>query len=192
MVIATAAYCGSGQDTLADGFCQHRGFIRFSLGDVIREIADRRSLKHTRKNLQNIRIELDGKFGRNFIPDTIVEKVRNASQENIILTGLRTEVEYQIFKDKLGAILVFVKADEGIRLQRMLRRGSEKDECSVSLLLKRMAREEQIFDYKILDQLADYHFDFNMSLCDYKRNEINIISELYRQIAFNIECEALI
>ena len=57
MIIGTFAYCGSGQDTLADGFCKYKGFIKYSLGDVIRQIANERNLPQKR----------DGLYSQNYI-----------------------------------------------------------------------------------------------------------------------------
>jgi len=31
MVLGASAYCGSGQDTLADSFCQYLGFLKYSI-----------------------------------------------------------------------------------------------------------------------------------------------------------------
>ena len=36
MILGTFAYCGSGQDTLADSFCELLGFKKYSMGDCIK------------------------------------------------------------------------------------------------------------------------------------------------------------
>ncbi len=187
MVIGTFAYCGSGQDTLADGFCKYKGFRKISLGDVIRNIADARNLPHERIILQSIREECDAKYGRNYVPEIIIEQVKNMCNDNIILTGIRTIEEFKIFKKQLNFFLLFVYADENIRLHRMLKRAEQKDEKSFSLLKKRMDKECALFDYEELKQYSDYTYNFNMQLSDYVLNENKIIFSLYREIRAKME-----
>lgn len=184
MVLGTFAYCGSGQDTLADGFCQYLGFSKYCMGDVIREIALLRKLPARRDILQNIRIEINSKYGKNYVPEMIVDRISKAERriDRIIITGIRTIEEYSILREKLGMKLIFVYADEDIRYQRMLKRKDEKDEKSLSELKLRMDTENKLFDYLQLQEKALYKFDFNMPLNVYKRNESKIVQKLFIQM----------
>lgn len=182
MVIGTFAYCGSGQDTLADSLCKYKGFQKFSLGDVIRSIALERGLQPKREILQAIREEYDIKYGRNFVANAIAMKIENTRNNNIILTGIRTIQEYRLFKDKFNMFFIFVKADEKIRYQRMLCRADIKDECSLQELKKKMEKENLMFDYKQLEQYADLIFDFNMELSKYHVLEYHLVSQLINDI----------
>lgn len=181
MVIGTCAYCGSGQDTLADGFCQYLGFKKYSMGDVVRKIAKDRNLPMRRDILQDIRVDCDAKYGRNFIPDIIVKQINDVGDaiNKVIITGIRTEEEYSILYKRLGMKLLFVYADENIRYQRMLKRKCEKDEETISELRLRMERENELFDYQKLEKMALYRFDFNMELRKYKQNEQSIVDKVY-------------
>lgn len=137
MIIGTFAYCGSGQDTLADGFCKYKGFIKYSLGDVIRQIANERNLPQKRDVLQTIRLECDAVHGKNYIPRIILSQIKARSNGNIILTGIRTIQEYEVFKRQLNMILLFVYAEEGVRYSRMLNRAEQKDESTLESLKER-------------------------------------------------------
>lgn len=182
MVIGTFAYCGSGQDTLADGFCKYKDFIKFSLGDIIRDIAVDSNIEPNRKNLQIIRGKYDKLYGREYIPKKILEKIKFSGKNDVILTGIRTIEEYNFFKNNLNLILVFVYAEKNVRFQRMLKRSDIKDERNYKLLNKRMNKENDLFDYEKLQQVADIYFDFNMPLEDYINNEYNIIIKLYNKL----------
>ena len=83
MVIGTFAYCGSGQDTLADSFCRYRGYKKYSMGDVFRDIASKNNLPQTREVLQLIRIEYDKKYGRLFAPEQILKIIQKDSYDHI-------------------------------------------------------------------------------------------------------------
>lgn len=178
MVIGTSAYCGSGQDTLAEGFCIHRGFQKFSLGDIIRDIARERKLPCKRENLQKIREECDRTYGREFVAEQTMRKIKCEFREDIVITGIRTIEEYLFFKNRLNMVLIFVYADKKIRFQRMIKRADEKDETNVLELQKRMAKEIELFDYKELERYADIRYVFNMDLEDYLNEEKQVIDSL--------------
>ena len=182
MVIGTFAYCGSGQDTLADGFCRYKGFQKFSLGDIIRNIAKERGLPPKRENLQKIREECDAVYGRDFTSKQIVNQISLTENQNIIITGIRTMEEYLHLKSQLIMILIFVFSDEKIRFQRMLKRAEEKDEANLLELKKRMDKEEELFDYEQLKQCADITFVFNMYLSLYMKKEKEIVESLLHLI----------
>lgn len=182
MVIGTFAYCGSGQDTLADGFCKYRGYVKYSLGDIIRDIARERNLPLYRDVLQSIRQECDEKYGRMYIPSLIIKKISKRKGDKVIITGIRTIEEYEMFKHRLGMILIFVSADANIRYERMLRRAEEKDATTIAELNRQMEQEQQLFDYGLLEKCKDYEFKFDMLLNDYLKNEKKIVSTIIDDI----------
>lgn len=182
MVIGTFAYCGSGQDTLADGFCKYKGYIKYSLGDVIRDIALERDLPQKREVLQSIRRECDAKYGRTFIPDMIIKKISQRTDDKVIITGIRTIEECEIFKRKLGMFLIFVSADTSVRYKRMLKRAEEKDASTIVELNRQMEQELRMFDYGLLERRKDYEYRFDMSLYDYLRMEKKVITTIADEI----------
>lgn len=182
MVIGTAAYCGSGQDTLADGFIKYKGFVRYSLGDVFRDMAKERNLLQTRENLQNIREECDRKYGRTYVADKIVREIREKKDPHVIITGIRRKEEYNIFKRQLGLVFIFIYADEAIRFERMLCRGMTKDGKTILEIRTCMARENEMFDYGFLRDHADMEFNFNMKLDKYLNDESDIVTYLYKKL----------
>lgn len=180
MIIGTFAYCGSGQDTLADGFCTCKNYTKYSLGDVFRSIAKKRGLMQSREVLQSLRREYDHRFGRSYVPRHIVAQINQDHRNNkdIIITGIRTVDEYTIFRKELGMRLLFVYADKSVRYSRMIRRASEKDSTDVATLDYNMSLEEKMFDYKELEQFADYQFDFSMKLEEFQTNKEELIERI--------------
>lgn len=182
MVIGTFAYCGSGQDTLADSFCRYRNYKKYSMGDVFRMIACKRQLVPTRDVLQMLRVEYDKKYGRTFAPEQILEIIQRDNYNRIIITGIRTMEEYHIFKNKLDLRLIFVYTEPRTRFIRMLRRGEKKDCNTVYELRCKMEKENELFDYCKLEEVADIKFDFGMNIQEYRESEQEILRDLEERI----------
>lgn len=178
MVIGTFAYCGSGQDTLADSMCRLFGYKKYCIGDIIRQIAIREKLPLTRDNLRQIRIKYDLKYGREYFPRIIADQIISDNYNNVVITGIRTMQEYHIFKKIFDIKIIFVYADEKIRYKRMLNRKSEKDESNIDLLKIQMEKEKQMFDYEDLLTVIDCKFDFSMDLESYMSKEYEIVNSL--------------
>lgn len=182
MVIGTFAYCGSGQDTLADGICKYYNYVKMSLGDIIRAHAKETGIFPSRENLQAIRRDWDRQYGRGYLPGQVLHYIGKYGYKNVILTGLRTIEEYEILREQLGMVLVFVYADERVRYQRMLKRNSEKDAKNICDLKKQMRAEEKLFDYFRLETRADIRYDFNMNIETYRANEKEVVNSVMRDI----------
>lgn len=182
VIIGTFAYCGSGQDTIADGLCKYKGFVKYSLGDVLRDIATHRHLPHSRDVLRDIRKECDSKHGRRYIPERLIEMIQKEENKNVVITGIRTIEEYKLFRCAFDIIFVFVYANEEIRLQRMLRRKDAKDCRTISGLREDMKKEFYLFDYKLLESLYDYCFNFEMDIQTYINSEQSVVETFYEAV----------
>lgn len=178
ITIGTFGYCGSGQDTLADDLCTEMGFLKFSLGDFIREIATKMGKSHSRESLQNVRLYLDKVYGRNYVSEEVLRRIQKTKSKKIIFTGIRRMEEYHLFRKELGMKLIYIYADENLRYQRMLHRAEEKDAGTIETLQRQMARETHIFDYSELKKVADYQFDFNITLNEYNIRKSEILKTI--------------
>lgn len=176
MVIGTAAYCGSGQDTLADSICSIYGMKKYSMGDMVRKLAEEQGKPQDRSTLRSIRRNCDKLYGREYFPQMLVETIRDSGSKNCIITGLRTMEEYRLFHQAFDFRFVFLDALENIRLTRMLLRREEKDENTVEALRQQMEAESRLFDYKELEKVADVHFDFSMDINTYKAHKEEVVA----------------
>ena len=177
IIIGTSAYCGSGQDTLADAIVKKYGFEKHSLGDFLREMAQNRGIKPSRENLQMIRKELDKQFGRSYIPERIAERILNNGKDAII-TGLRTLEEYSIFKEKLGMYFIFVFADKEIRFKRLMSRATDRDPSGREEFEKQNASELAMFDVAELEKKCDFRFVCNMTLEEFWSDYENLLWQI--------------
>lgn len=76
MVIGTASYSGSGQDTLADNVCNMYGMKKYSMGDMVKRLAREQGRPQDRGTPRSIRMECDRLYGRMYFPQMLVEKSR--------------------------------------------------------------------------------------------------------------------
>lgn len=178
MVIGTAAYCGSGQDTLADGICSMYGMKKYSMGDMVRKLAKKQGKPQDRSALQSIRQECDQLYGRQYFPQMLVEAIKDDNSRDCIITGIRTMEEYQMFSQAFDFHFIFLNAQEEIRLERMLQRKEEKDASTINALKKQMETECALFDYKELEKVADIHFDFSMDMNTYNSHKGEIANQI--------------
>lgn len=187
VVIGTAAYCGSGQDTLADSICRKYKMNKYSMGDEVRGIAVREGKNLDRYTLQSIRKECDIKYGRMYFPEIIAGKIKSADakRKNCVITGIRTMEEYGLFKRKFDFKLIFLTAEEEIRMERMMKRGSEKDSQKREELMEQMDRELAMFDYGKLCIAADLYLDFSMPLEYYREHEDSIVAGIMERLRDN-------
>lgn len=112
----------SGKDTAGKIFLEELpDFHRCAMGDIIKfEYGKQHNLTYEEieKNKSQYRaglIEL-GNWGRSQSPDYWLEKIIE-SEGNIIVTDVRVEHEYEVFK-KAGALTIRIEADRDVRAKR--------------------------------------------------------------------------
>lgn len=184
MIIGMAAYCGSGQDTLADSICKIYGLTKYSMGDLVRKLAEEQGKNKDRGTLRSIRQECDNAYGRLYFPQMLIKIIKNGGNKNCIITGIRTVEEYKLFSEAFEFRFIFLNAKENIRLARMLRRKDEKDEKTIDLLREQMREENSLFDYVELEKFADIYFEFNINIKDYKKKEKIIVSKIMKELRY--------
>ena len=74
----TGSFCG-GKDSVAD-YLGEKGFIHFSLSDMLREELRKRKKKVTRENLQKIGKELREKHGDSVLAERALKKVKKGGK----------------------------------------------------------------------------------------------------------------
>jgi len=75
MIIGLTGKNAAGKGEVAN-YLQKKGFVYFSLSDVIREEATSRGLEHTRDNLIKLGNELRGKNGPQYLAEQINKKIK--------------------------------------------------------------------------------------------------------------------
>lgn len=99
---------------------------RFS--DSLRDILKRMYLEETRHNLQILSLALRNTYGQDVISKIIYNDVKNKKSNMIIVEGMRRFGDMECFWGDNAFRIVYIKADEKIRYQRLTQRSENMDD----------------------------------------------------------------
>jgi len=140
MIIGLTGSCCAGKDTVAE-YLEKKGFIHYSLSDVIRKEADKRKLKRTRDNLLNLGKKLREKHGESILAQKISKKIKKGA--DYVITSIRHPSEIEILKKHENFYFVNVDAPTKLRFERMVNRKRENDPKLFDEFLALEKRESQ-------------------------------------------------
>ena len=118
---------GSGKTTAAR-YIEEYGFRVLTMGDVVREEAERRGLRPTRETLSTLAEELRRMEGGDAIARRCIERIKALKAEGVVVDGVRSLEEVDAFRREFGdATLVAIHASPRTRFERLMRRGRVDD-----------------------------------------------------------------
>lgn len=159
IIIGAVGKNGSGKDFVLERIHKNFGYQFFSIGDIVREIADKEGLSHTRDNLHHLSEKYMGKFGDQIFIEKIAESIKRNNFKKCVISGIRpySDVIFfkNIFKDNFFLLYIELKSDQ-IRMDRMHLRGSARDSKTLDELYKQDREEEELFNISKSIEAADY------------------------------------
>lgn len=142
MIIGLTSFNGAGKTTVGD-YLVKKGFVFYSLSDVIREEIKARGLEITRDKLIEVGNELRKKFGSSVLADRIIEKINKEPDKNYAIDSIRNPAEIIALKKRKDFKLLFVDAPIELRFKRTAERQREKDPVTFEDFKKTEEREMQ-------------------------------------------------
>ena len=145
MIIGLTGKNASGKGEAAN-YLKSKGFIYFSLSDIIREEATKRGLEHSRDNLINIGNELRKNFAPNYLAAKINKKILDYKKifpkENFfVVDSIRSPFEAKELMKNGDFTLVGIDAPIEIRFKRLLERNRLGDAKTLEDFKKQEERE---------------------------------------------------
>lgn len=140
MIIGLTGKNAAGKGEIANHL-KAKGFVFYSLSDVIREEATKRGLEHTRDNLIKIGTEMREKHGNSILAKKINEKIRKLQNKDVVVDSIRNPGEIEELRKNDGFILIAVHTDAKIRFERLLKRGRVGDAKTLKEFLEHENRE---------------------------------------------------
>jgi len=188
LLVVLVGLPGAGKSIIGE-VAQERGYVRVTMGDVIREELSRRGLDLTRENMLRLARELRKTFGNDIVARLTVKKIEkmfSMISDNVLkllIDGVRSPREYEYFKNfaskapSAKTIILAVHASPKTRFKRLVERGRVDDPHTWEEFCER-DKEELGFGIGEVIALADYMIiNERKSIEDLKR-EANELFEL--------------
>ena len=144
MIIGLTGKNASGKGEAAN-YLKTKGFVYYSLSDVIREEATKRGLGHSRGNLINLGNELRQKFGPKYLAEQINNKIKQqlktSKSQNFVIDSIRSPFEAKELMKNKEFMLVGVDAPIELRFKRLLERNRIGDAKTLEDFKKQEQRE---------------------------------------------------
>lgn len=138
------------------------GYTSVVMGDIIREECQKRGLEVNRTNSNKVMVELRKDKGDDVVALMTLERVErlyNQGKRKIIIDGLRSVTEADIFRKKFKHFeIVAIHASPRQRLERVKLRGRFDDATGMSSFLQRDKVELSVGIGDLI-ALADYMID---------------------------------
>ncbi len=137
-IICIAGLPGSGK-TMAAKILSRKGLKVVEMGDVIRQ---RMNKEHVNPNeIRSYVINMRRRYGKTIFARNTISAVRRSGKDNVIIAGLRSKQELDLFRNKLkGVYLLALVAPMKLRFERVRYRRNHEN---MSNLNKFKEREEQ-------------------------------------------------
>ena len=161
MIVAAVGKNASGKDYFLDVIAKQFDIPVISFGDCARELADKEGLVHTRENLQYISKKYMSTYGQDFFPKMMVKKIREMGLKNVLVSGIRPPSDAELFRSEFGDdffLVAIVLESDRLRYERMVARGSARDNVTYEQFLALDQREEELFQTSKTMEMANYTF----------------------------------
>jgi dephospho-CoA kinase len=181
-VIGVVGKNGSGKDEVVRYLNKQYGIPLFSVGDVVRDIAKEEEIEPTRDNLDEITRKYFAKYGKGYFLKQTIEKIINNGLKSAGISGIRSPEDVNIlresFKDDFILIYVYI-TDDRVRFERMLKRGSARDNMTFDELLKQDQASEEIFNVSRVIDTANLSISNDGTLEDMHREIDKTVDRLH-------------
>jgi dephospho-CoA kinase len=141
LVIGVAGMPGAGKSVVVN-VARENGYGVVVMGDVVREEAEKRFLEQNPENLGSIMLELRQSEGASVIAKRCIPKIENASENKIIVDGIRSLAEVEEFKRYFPKFtIIAVHTSPETRFKRLYHRQRSDDPKNWEIFHERDMRE---------------------------------------------------
>jgi dephospho-CoA kinase len=141
IVIGVTGPSSGGKGTFAKHL-EGKGFVYFSLSDVIRDIATSKGLAHEREILQNLGDGLRAEFGPAVLALKISETEKFGNTDLAVVDAIRHPAEIEFLRDNFGSKIVGVTASPEKLFELMQKRNRPGDPTTLEEYLQMLQRED--------------------------------------------------
>ena len=102
MIIAAVGKNASGKDYFLEFISREFGIPMLSVGDIVRELAEIEGVEKTRENLHAVSQKYMSKYGQDFFPKRLIEKIKKEGYKDVLISGIRPPSDVENFKAAFG------------------------------------------------------------------------------------------
>ena len=117
---------GAGKSTIAEGL-KPKGYDIINMGNAVREEATKRNLELSSSNLGKLMLELREQNGQGAIAELIKPKIESSTANVILIDGVRSTDEIQVFRKFGNVKLLAIHASTDTRFSFLQKRGRSDD-----------------------------------------------------------------
>ena len=174
-VLAICGLPGAGKSTAIDAI-RNLGSV-ITMGDVIRNEANKRNLAPTSDNLGKIAKELRLNYGPNIIAEKCVDLINKQYNNIIFIDGLRSMAEVKVFRKYWKFPIIAIVLEEKRRFKRLFERARSDDPKRIDDLKDRDKREIEFGLEEVLNN-ADYTIKNDSTKEDLKERMRKLVLDL--------------
>lgn len=174
-ILAIVGLPGSGKTTAIEAI-NDLGCI-VTMGDVVRNEAKRMDIEPSGSNLGKIAQQLRKNEGPGIIAKKCVELIKKKKDNIIIIDGIRSLAEVNVFRKFWKFPIIAVIVDEKKRLRRLFKRSRSDDPKNLEELKARDDRELNFGLDEVLQE-ADYKIYNNSTIDDLKKKARDVVLQV--------------
>lgn len=154
-IIGLTGTNGAGKGEAA-AFFKKKGYVYFSLSDLLREELQKKGKQVTRDNL----IEIGNNLRKKFSPDILAKRVMKKIKSIAVIDSIRNPREIEYLKKQKNFILLSLDAPVELRYERVKKRGRDESATTLQEFIEKeaneMTKQEKRQQLQNCMKLADY------------------------------------
>lgn len=128
IILGITGEMGAGKTTVTEYIKSKHGGVSFRFSTMLRDILERMHLEHTRENLQILSTCLRSQFGDDLMSKVIAKDVEHATNNIIIVEGIRRPSDVTYLKHLPRFYLIAIDANLKTRYERIIKRNENPDD----------------------------------------------------------------
>ena len=167
IILGLVGEMAAGKTTVTEYLKEKYNAKSFRFSDMLRDVATRIHLDHTRENLQTLSTTLRQNFGDDIMSKVLAKDVAKAQHDFIITEGIRRPSDITYLREQPNFYIIALDVDERTRYERIIKRTENVDDQDKTWeQFQKEGQQESEQKIKEIAAEADFRIDNNGTLDD--------------------------